>query len=43
MPRLNVPGEQVFPRARLAFNQCQPHPRANLMQLLAYTTHGQRA
>ena len=43
MPRLDMPGKQVFPGARFAFNQGQPYARADLLQLLTDPAHGQRS
>jgi hypothetical protein len=42
MPRLDVPGQQVFPGAGFPFNQSQPDSRPHLVELLAHPAHGQR-
>jgi len=43
MARLDVPRQQVFAGAGFSFNQGQPYPRADLLQLLRNAAHGQRS
>ena len=41
--RLDVPCQQVFAGAGFSFNQSQPYPRTDLLQLLRHSPHGQRS